>query len=820
MSSTDERDRQLEIAHVLFIDIVGYSRLLIDRQRELLQQLNRVVRATEQFRNAEAAEKLIRLPTGDGMALVFLTSPDAPVRCALEVSLALKSYPQLKVRMGINSGPVDAVSDVNDRSNVAGAGINTARRVMDCGDAGHILLSKRVADDLGQYEKWQPLLHYLGAVEVKHGVRIEVVNLYTEELGNPKLPENLKPVTQEPRAPEVVPFAAITGPSKLLLLATVLLAIALAVGFGFWVVARRAAPKSTNASAGNASGVVTTIPEKSIAVLPLENLSEDKDNAFFADGIQDDVLCSLAKIKELKVISRSSVMGYRNPITRNLREIGQQLGVANILEGSVRRVANRVLVNVNLVDTRNDRQVWAERYERTLADSLTLQGELATEIAAALRATISPEEKARVGSKPTNNADAYLLYLRAREYQTRPTGLLQDYETAERLYTKALALDPGFALAHARLSITLAYTYQNFQPTEEIKKRARAEAEEALRLQSDLGEGRLAHGLCLYWTEKNYDAALHELELAARLLPNDAEIDLFESAIRRRQGQWSAAIAGMERASARDPRNALLAREVLLTEWMVRDWAAAARGGDRAVALAPDLPLLRVERSYVDIWSRNDLAPLRAALNAVPVGLDPDGEVTLARWDAALLARDFTAAERAVAALASESALTPFGTPLPKAYLLGCIDLARGEPQRAQPLFESARTATEAEARAFPLDAFRQAQLGLLYACLGRKEEALRQGRRAVELLPESKDAFYGPTLSALLALICARTGESDQAIALIERLLTVPGPVRQVFEGSMTLTDLRLRWQWDPLRSDPRFQKIIAGPEPKTIYK
>jgi len=275
----------------------------------------------------------------------------------------------------------------------------------------------------------------------------------------------------------------------------------------------------------------------------------------------------------------------------------------------------------------------------------------------------------------------------------------------------------------------------------------------------------------------------------------------------------------MERASARDPRNALLAREVLLTEWMVRDWAAAARGGDRAVALAPDLPLLRVERSYVDIWSKGDLAPLRAALLAIPAGSDPDGEVTLARCDAALLERDFEAAERAVAALAAETALTPFGTPLPKGYLLGCIALARGEPQRAQPLFEGALTAMEVEARSFPLDAFRQAQLGLLYAGLGHKEDALRQGRHAVELLPESKDSFYGPSLCGLLALIYARTGEPDQAIALIERLLTVPGPVSQVFEGSMTLSELRLRWQWDPLRGDPRFQKILTGPEPKTVY-
>jgi tetratricopeptide (TPR) repeat protein len=310
------------------------------------------------------------------------------------------------------------------------------------------------------------------------------------------------------------------------------------------------------------------------------------------------------------------------------------------------------------------------------------------------------------------------------------------------------------------------------------------------------------------------------MKIAARLLPGDAEIDFFSGAIRRRQGQWNESLASMQRALAGDPRNVLIAREILLTQSVVRDWPAAARAGDRAVALAPDLPLLRVERSYVDIWSKGDLAPLRAALAVVPPGVDPDGEITLARFDVALLARDVAAADRAVATGAPETVETVFGAVLPKSYLLGCIALARGEPARAQPLFESARGAMETEGLAFPRDPFRQAHLGLLYAFLGRKEDSLRLGHRAVELLPESKDAYYGPSVSGLLALIYARNGESDQALALIERLLKLPGPLSPVFEGSITLTDLRLRWQWDPLRKDPRFQRIVTGVEPKTIRK
>ena len=407
MASESENYSQLEIAHVLFTDIVGYSKKPIDQQSELLGQLNQVVRGTEQFRAAEAAGKLVRLPTGDGMALAFFTSPDAPVRCALEIAEALKSRPKIELRMGVDSGPVDQIVDVNDRPNVAGAGINMAQRVMDCGDAGHILLSKRVAADLAQYSKWQPHLHDLGEAEVKHGVIVSLVNLYTDNLGNPAVPEKV----QRAQRAEMLRGRKLRrrslGGAALVLLAV------LAVGAFLW--SRRATPPAASTNKGPGG-----IPAKSIAVLPLENLSDDKENAFFADGIQDDLLTSLAKIKDLKVISRTSVMSYRNKGERNLREIGTELGVANVLEGSVRRAVNRVLVNVQLIDTASDQHLWAERYDRTLADSITLQGELASEIAGALRATLTPEEKARVETKPTDNPDAYVAYLRGREVQLRP----------------------------------------------------------------------------------------------------------------------------------------------------------------------------------------------------------------------------------------------------------------------------------------------------------------------------------------------------------------------------------------------------------------
>jgi TolB-like protein/Tfp pilus assembly protein PilF len=728
------------------------------------------------------------------MVLVFTNNPEAPVECALEISKALQSHPKLNVRMGIHSGPVNPFADVNDQSNLAGAGINVAQRVMYCGDAGHILLSKHFAEDLEQYAHWKPYLYDLGECGVKHGVRVSVVNLYGDQFGNPALPEKFDIVQKRRRR------------VRLAIGATALLALAFIVA-GIAIFSRYRARSALAA------------PKDSVAVLPFENLSASPENAFFADGIQDDLVTTLAKIRGLKVIARSSVMSYRNSVERNLREIGEALGVAHVLEGSVRRAADRVLINVNLIETRNHREVWAEHYDRTLADSLTLQVELATEIAAALRTKLSSEEMSRVEVKLTNSPEAYVLYLRGREYQTRPTSLQEDYEKAERLYTQAVQLDPSFALAHARLSATLSYIFLNFQPTAAIRMRARTEAEESLRLQPDLGEGHLARALCLYWTERAYDNALRELKIAGDLLPNDADIPFFTVGILRRQGRWNAALASMERALSRDPRNALFMSELANTECMLRHWSAAARAEGNAAALAPDLPTLPIEKSYIDFWLRGDLAPLRAVLAGIPSGVDPDGFVTRTRWDAALLARDFVAAEHAVV-ISSTHKILVLGHSLPKSYMLGCVALANGETERAQPLFEAARPTMEGAVLAAPSEPFGHAWLGVLYAYLGRKEDALREGREAVTLLPESRDAVYGPSLAGMLALIYARTGESDQALTIIERLLTTPGAVAKAFEGNITLAELRLRWEWDPLRNNPRFQKIVAGQEPKTIFQ
>src|SRR5437588_5556758 len=339
MSAELPPDLQLEIAHLLLIDVVGYSKLLVNDQVESLQQLNRIVRGTDCFRAAEAKDKLIRLATGDGMALLFFENLEQPARCALEIAQALQNHPEIQVRMGIHSGPINQVPDVNDRINIAGAGINVAQRVLDCGDAGHILLSKHVAEDLGQYRHWQPYLKDLGECEVKHGLRLHVVSLCKNRLGNPQVPEKFKRRrrwTEPPPASSVsVPHWPRWAPIVVLLLSRCVFAISFTIFFRY---------RATSSGPQKFGNLAAAIAEKSIAVLPFENLSDDKQNAYFADGVQDEILTILAKVADLKVISRTSTMQYRAGTRRSLRDIGKTLGVSHVLEGSVQRADDHVRV--------------------------------------------------------------------------------------------------------------------------------------------------------------------------------------------------------------------------------------------------------------------------------------------------------------------------------------------------------------------------------------------------------------------------------------------------------------------------------------------
>ena len=555
------------------------------------------------------------------------------------------------------------------------------------------------------------------------------------------------------------------------------------------------------------------IPEKSIAVLPFANLSDEKANAFFADGVQDDILTSLAKIKDLRVISRSSVMQFRDVAARNLREIAKTLGVANVLEGSVRREGDRVVVNVQLIDARDDRHIWANRYDRTVTDSLGLQGELAGEIADALRASLTADEKARVATKPTQNADAYVFYLRANQISQNPDTLLEDYKTAEQLYMQAIALDPDFALAHARLASVYAGIFHYYEPTDAWKTKARTEAETALRLQPNLAEAHFALGQCIYWMEKDYDRALEQFEIASRLSPSSGDTDRLIAAIKRRQGKWEESLEAYERVAKLDPQNPNIVRELLFTNTSMRRWPEAARWGERMRAMAPASLVAKMQSGYVDFWWKGDTQLLKSLVDKVPAGIDPDGVVTSARWDVAMLRRDYFAAKNVLeGSSVSELSYTNAGL-TPRIFFEGCIYLAQGDNANAQKAFELARPAFEAAVKEAPASADRHAILGWLYAFMGRRDDAIREGQRAVELKPESKDAVDGSLMNGYLALIYARVGKNDLAIPLIERLLRTPGAVDSA-DYSITINDLKYRWEWDPLRKDPRFEKLIRSLE------
>ncbi|PYJ27626.1 MAG: hypothetical protein DME89_08555 [Verrucomicrobia bacterium] len=556
------------------------------------------------------------------------------------------------------------------------------------------------------------------------------------------------------------------------------------------------------------------IPEKSVAVLPFANFSEEKANAFFADGIQDDILTSLAEIKELRVISRSSVIQFRDGSARNLREIAKTLGAANILEGSVRREGDRVVVNVQLIDARNDRHIWANRYDRTLVDSLGLQGELASEIADALRANLSADEKARVATKPTQNPDAYVFYLRANQISRNPDTLLQDYKTAEQLFMQAIALDPDFALAHARLASVRAEVFHYYEPTDAWKTKARTEAETALRLQPNLAEAHLALGQCIYWMDHDYDRALEQFEIASRLSPSNGDVGRLIAAIKRRQGKWEESLQAYEKVAKIDPQNPNTVREVLFTNTAMWRWPEAARWAEKMRAMAPASLVAKIQSGFVDFWWKGDTQRLKSLVDQVPTGVDPDGAVTATRWEVAMLRRDYSAAKKVVeTSSANELSYTNAGT-TPKVFFEGCIYLAQGVNVKAQQALELARPALEAAVQEAPASAERHAILGWLYAFMGRKDDAIREGRLAVELKPESTDAVDGTLMSAYLALIYARVGENDLAISLIDRLLKIPGAVDSA-DYSITINDLKYRWEWDPIRSDPRFQAIITEKKP-----
>src|SRR5437667_3609546 len=428
-------DLKSEIAHLLLIDVVGYSKLSDNEQIELLQELNQIVRSAECFRTAAAAGKLIRVPTGDGMTLLFFRSPEEPVQCALEISGALQAHPRIQLRMGVHSGPVNRVADINDKISLTGTGLNVAQRVLDCGEAGHILLSAHVAEDLAEYRHWQPFLHDLGECEVKHGLRLHLFNLYKDDLGNPQVPEKLKRKRWK-QVSTVRPISASRWPQFGLTTALIVSIGALAISF--FIFFHRAPPRTRAPAPGTtAANALTAVHEKTLAVRPFENRSEEKANAYFADGIQEEILMRLSKIADLKVISRTSTQHYKSA-PENLPEIARQLGVAHILQGSVQKSGDAVRVNVQLIKAAYDSHLWADTFDRKLTDIFSVETDIAKAIADQLRAKLTGQEEKVISARPTDNVEAYDAYLRGLAYTLKTDNTAANSLGAQKYFREAV----------------------------------------------------------------------------------------------------------------------------------------------------------------------------------------------------------------------------------------------------------------------------------------------------------------------------------------------------------------------------------------------
>jgi TolB-like protein/Tfp pilus assembly protein PilF len=552
MTAELESDAQLEIGHVLFMDIVGFSKLMVDEQSDCSQRLNQLVRSTEQFRIAEAADKLIRLPTGDGMVLVFYTGPEAPARCAMEIARALKDS-SFGLRMGIHSGPVNKVSDVNDRSNLSGTGINMAQRVMDCGDAGHILLSKRVTEDLEQHSKWRPRLHHLGEFEVKHGVKIDIVNLYTDEVGNPALPQKLKDK-------KVTPASSFARFAKPLIAAALLVAIALV---GVWFFLHRAEQRSTTAP----------VPEKSVAILPFKPLSSQNRDEILEAGMADTLIAKLSTIREIIIPSLTSTRKYDEQEHDPLAA-GRLLHVRSVLEGTLQKLGDRIRVTARLMNVADGSSLWTGTFDEKFTDVFAMQDAIAQKVAEALALRLSGEEQRRLTKRYTENTEAYQLYLKGRFYWNKfdEAGFRKGIE----YFKQAIEKDPTYALAYSGIADSYSLLGEvGVIASKEIFPQAQAYAEKALALDEGLASAHLSLGIVKLLYDWDLPGAEKELRRAKELDPKDAQVYHFYGHYLELAQRFDEGVAETKRGVELDPTNLVISSELGLAYYFARQYDKA-----------------------------------------------------------------------------------------------------------------------------------------------------------------------------------------------------------------------------------------------------
>jgi TolB-like protein/Tfp pilus assembly protein PilF len=551
--------------------------------------------------------------------------------------------------------------------------------------------------------------------------------------------------------------------------------------------------------------------DKSIAVLPFENFSDDKENAYFADGIQDDILTNLSKIGDLKVISRTSVMQYKGKAP-NVREIGKALGVSTILEGSVRRSGNRVRLNVQLIDASNDEHLWANEYDRDLTDVFAIQTDLAQKVSDALQAKLSPAEKSRMEQKPTDNGDAYLAFVQAHNLYDNSLENFEALKQSEELYARAVELDPKFALALARYSQLESWIVHTFERSAERREKARALAEQALRLQPDLPEAHLALGFSLYYGDSDFEGALKEFEIAQRGLPNEAEGYLALGAIQRRMGRWSDSNANLEKAASLNPNDGWVFQNLAMSYQVQRNFDAANNAVDRGLKAAPQRIELWETKAKLAMAEKGDVGVSEQAFESVksiPLNMDAKIKVAGARVEVFLLERKYQDALNVAEDLSDDLISAVPGAICGKYYLIGFARRALHDDAASRVAFLKAKGSAEEDLKKSPDSPDLHVLRAKILAYLGEKDAALAEAQRAADLLPESKDAFGGPDITAGVAEVYCIAAESNRAIELLDRLLSRP--------SNVTVPLLKLNPVWDPLRNDPSFQALLEKHSAKT---
>jgi adenylate cyclase len=787
-------DEQRKLAAIMFTDMVGYSALSQRDEKlaqELLEEHRRLLR--EIFPRFNGTEiKTI----GDAFLVEFGSALEA-AQCAIEIQRTLAKRNadiapdrRIELKIGVHIGDV-----VHRGGDVYGDGVNIASRIEPVAGPGGICVSMDVERQIrnaleARFEK-------LATTELKNiSVPMDLFRIVLPWERNARLrDERQKPGVRLQRS---IPIGWVVAAVLLLVV----------IGAGVFIFQRqktKVAPRQSEAA------TASTIPEKSIAVLPFENRSEEKQNEYFAEGVQDEILTNLARVADLKVISRTSVIGYRDTAGRNLRKIGEELGVAHVLEGSVQRASGKVRVNAQLIDARNDAHLWAQTYDRDLADVFAIQSEIAKTIADQLQARLSPKEQAMMETKPTKDMAAYDLYLRASEIERNRassigTGGAEGAKKEIELLNQAVARDPGFVPALCKLAITHLYLHWLNDHAEPHVGLAKNAIEAAARLQPDASEVHLAQAILHYRGSLDYEPALAELALAQRGMPNDASIPFLIGMINRRQGKWEESIHHNEHAVALDPRNIPFISELATTYFILRRYEDAARTLDGASASTPNNFTIEFLHAVVDLAWKADLARWRAVVVGSATAGDPN-DVISARVALGLMERNYRAAEEALAT-PGRADFDDNGFFIPREWIEGIIARARGDRAKANAAFLAARHRAAAAVAQRPDDARALIVLGQIDATLGRKEDAIREGERATQLLPISKDALIGAILVERLARIYAQVADTNRALDFLENATKRPiGP---------TYGSLKLEEDWDRLRGDPRFEKIVASLAPK----